>query len=152
MSQLHCSGKTSEVDGLDSAVSGKTSEVDGFSSAVDLRGLSVTLSGMPFSPVTRRLVAPIAVAALGLVAIMGAARPVAFTYAPQSAGRTIALVGGTLIDGFGGVPLRNSVVLVSGERITAVGQVDTLPVPAGAEVISTKGCRCSPVCGTCTCI
>ena len=32
-----------------------------------------------------------------------------------------ALVGGTLIDGHGGPPLRNSVVIVRGERIEAVG-------------------------------
>ena len=38
-----------------------------------------------------------------------------------------ALVGGTLIDGFGGPPIQNSVVLVEGERITAVGQVARSP-------------------------
>ena len=50
-----------------------------------------------------------------------------------------ALVGGRLIDGNGGPPLANSVILVDGERITAVGTTATLPVPAGAEVISTEG-------------
>src|SRR6185436_4540670 len=40
---------------------------------------------------------------------------------PQVKGRTLALVGGTLIDGFGGVPIQNSVILVDNERITAVG-------------------------------
>lgn len=55
-----------------------------------------------------------------------------------------ALVGGTLIDGFGGRPLRNSVILIQGERITAVGTVDTLPVPRGAEVISTEGMSVLP--------
>jgi imidazolonepropionase-like amidohydrolase len=50
-----------------------------------------------------------------------------------------ALVGGRLIDGFGGVPIANSVVLIEGERVKAVGQVGTLAVPAGAEVISTEG-------------
>ena len=56
----------------------------------------------------------------------------------------IALVGGTLIDGNGGPPLRNSVILVRGERIEAVGQVGTLAVPAGAEVISTEGMSVLP--------
>ena len=32
-----------------------------------------------------------------------------------------ALVGGTLIDGYGSTPIRNSVVLIEGERIKAVG-------------------------------
>jgi imidazolonepropionase-like amidohydrolase len=55
-----------------------------------------------------------------------------------------ALVGGTLIDGFGGRPLRNSVILVEGARISAVGTVDTLPVPRGAEVTSTEGMSVLP--------
>ena len=55
-----------------------------------------------------------------------------------------ALVGGTLIDGFGGPPVRNSVVLTEGERIKAVGQVGTLEVPAGADVISTEGMSVLP--------
>src|SRR5262245_21297024 len=55
-----------------------------------------------------------------------------------------ALVGGTLIDGFGGPPLHNSVVLIEGPRITAVGQVGSLAVPPGAEVISTEGMSVLP--------
>ncbi len=55
-----------------------------------------------------------------------------------------ALVGGTLIDGFGGKPIRNSVVLIEGERIKAVGQVGMLVVPADAEVISTEGMSVLP--------
>jgi len=57
---------------------------------------------------------------------------------------TKALVGGTLIDGFGGTPIRNSVIIVEGDRIKAVGQVGTLPVPSGAEVISTEGMSVLP--------
>jgi imidazolonepropionase-like amidohydrolase len=52
---------------------------------------------------------------------------------------TLALVGGTLIDGHGGPPLPNSVILVDGQRITAVGQVGRLAVPAGARAVSTEG-------------
>ena len=55
-----------------------------------------------------------------------------------------ALVGGTLIDGHGGPPLRNSVIIVRGEKIEAVGQVGKLAVPAGAEVISTEGMSVLP--------
>jgi imidazolonepropionase-like amidohydrolase len=55
-----------------------------------------------------------------------------------SAGLT-ALVGGRLIDGFGGPPLANSVILIDGERISAIGQVGTLTVPQDAQVISTEG-------------
>jgi imidazolonepropionase-like amidohydrolase len=58
--------------------------------------------------------------------------------------RVKALVGGTLIDGFGGAPIRNSVILVDGDRIRAVGQVGSLAIPAGAEVISTEGMSVLP--------
>ncbi len=50
-----------------------------------------------------------------------------------------ALVGGRLIDGFGGPPIPNSVILVENERITTVGTTTTVTVPAGARVISTEG-------------
>jgi len=55
-----------------------------------------------------------------------------------------ALVGGVLIDGNGGPPLRNSVILIEGERIQAVGQAGALPVPPGTEVISTAGMSILP--------
>ena len=55
-----------------------------------------------------------------------------------------ALVGGTLIDGYGGRPIRNSVVLIEGERITAVGTIGAVTVPRGAEVISTEGMSVLP--------
>lgn len=49
-----------------------------------------------------------------------------------------------MIDGFGGTPLDHSVVLIDGERVTAVGTVDSLAVPAGATVISTAGMSVLP--------
>ena len=55
-----------------------------------------------------------------------------------------ALVGGTLIDGYGSKPIFNSVVLIEGERIKAVGQVGTLTIPKGAEIISTEGMSVLP--------
>ncbi len=58
---------------------------------------------------------------------------------PAAAAPLKALVGGRLIDGNGGPPLANSVVLIDGDRVTAVGTVGTLAVPAGAEVIPTDG-------------
>jgi imidazolonepropionase-like amidohydrolase len=64
--------------------------------------------------------------------------------AGQSGSPVTALVGGTLIDGYGGPPRRNSVVLIQGERITAIGEVGTLAVPAGAQVISTEGMSVLP--------
>jgi imidazolonepropionase-like amidohydrolase len=59
-------------------------------------------------------------------------------------GRLKALVGGTLIDGHGGPVIPNSVILIEGARIRAVGRVGTLTVPSGAEVISTEGMSVLP--------
>ena len=55
-----------------------------------------------------------------------------------------ALVGGTMIDGFGGPPLRNSVIIIENDRIKEIGQVGTLAIPSGAEVISTEGMSVLP--------
>jgi imidazolonepropionase-like amidohydrolase len=55
-----------------------------------------------------------------------------------------ALVGGTLIDGFGGTPLRNSVILIEGDKIVKIGQVGTLAIPSDAEVVSTEGMSVLP--------
>ncbi len=50
-----------------------------------------------------------------------------------------ALVGGRLIDGFGHRPIANSVILIDGDTIEAVGTVGSLDVPEGYTVISTEG-------------
>ena len=55
-----------------------------------------------------------------------------------------ALVGGTLIDGFGGEPLKNSVIIIEGDKIIKVGQVGTVEIPKDAEVISTEGMSVLP--------
>jgi imidazolonepropionase-like amidohydrolase len=54
------------------------------------------------------------------------------------------LVGGRLIDGYGGPPLDNSVVVIDGERISAVGRVGEVEIPRGAEWISTEGMSVLP--------
>lgn len=76
--------------------------------------------------------------ALVLVAIL------ASTTVAQQPSRRIALVGGTLIDATGQRPIRNSVVLIDGERITRVGTVASTPVPNGYQVISTEGMSVLP--------
>jgi imidazolonepropionase-like amidohydrolase len=61
---------------------------------------------------------------------------------PQS--NVKALVGGRIIDGFGGDPIENGVLLIEGERITAMGSAAEIDVPAGAEIISTEGMSVLP--------
>jgi len=58
--------------------------------------------------------------------------------------QTKALVGGTLIDGYGGKPLLNSVIIIEGERIKTIGTVGNIEIPKGAEVISTEGMSVMP--------
>ena len=77
------------------------------------------------------------------VLVLVAALPPAGAFA-ASQGEVKALVGGKLIDGFGGPPIADSVILIEGERIAAVGTVATLEVPDGAEVISTEGMSVLP--------
>jgi imidazolonepropionase-like amidohydrolase len=55
-----------------------------------------------------------------------------------------ALVGGRLIDGLLGPPIADSVILIDGEMIEAVGTTDTLPVPPDYERISTEGMSVLP--------
>lgn len=55
-----------------------------------------------------------------------------------------ALVGGTLIDGFGGKPLYNSVIIIEGEKIKQVGRIGEITIPAKAEIISTEGMSVLP--------
>ncbi len=56
----------------------------------------------------------------------------------------LALVGGRTLDGFGGPPLENSVILIEDGRITAVGTEDNTEVPASATRISTDGMTVMP--------
>lgn len=55
-----------------------------------------------------------------------------------------ALVGGTLIDGYGGKPIKNSVILIEGKKIKEVGTLGSLAIPANAEIISTEGMTVLP--------
>jgi imidazolonepropionase-like amidohydrolase len=77
------------------------------------------------------------------VSILVLAFPLLLT-AAAAAAPVKALVGGRLIDGFGGPPFDDSVILIEGDRITAVGRVGEVAVPAGAEVISTEGMSVLP--------
>lgn len=55
-----------------------------------------------------------------------------------------AFVGGTLIDGFGGKPIYNSVIIIENERIKTVGTVGSTVIPKNAEIISTEGMSVLP--------
>ena len=56
----------------------------------------------------------------------------------------IAIVGATLVDGRGGLPLTNSVVLVQSGGITAVGPRGSTTVPAKAAIFDATGLTLMP--------
>ena len=58
--------------------------------------------------------------------------------------KVTALVGGRLIDGWGGAPVNNSVILIEGDRITAAGPASAVKVPAGAEIVDCAGMSVLP--------
>ena len=50
-----------------------------------------------------------------------------------------AIVGATLIDGNGGAPLKDAIVVIDGTTIVAVGPRGRVTVPAGAREINASG-------------
>lgn len=68
--------------------------------------------------------------------------PLSPPLAAQQAG--IALVGGTLIDGTGKAPVRNSVILIKGDRIEQVGTLGRVAIPADYERVSAEGMTVLP--------
>ncbi len=54
-------------------------------------------------------------------------------------GQTLVLEGGTVIDGTGGPPISNAVIVVEGSRIRAVGTLGQVSYPPDAQVIDTVG-------------
>src|SRR5215813_305221 len=59
------------------------------------------------------------------------------TYAQQAP--ALVIEGGTLIDGNGGVPVPDSVVVIQGSKITAVSRKGQTSIPAGARIINATG-------------
>jgi imidazolonepropionase-like amidohydrolase len=57
---------------------------------------------------------------------------------PESKGG-LAITGATLIDGNGGPPVKDAVVVIEGDRITTVGTRGTVAIPKRAKVIDATG-------------
>ena len=51
----------------------------------------------------------------------------------------LAIEGGTLIDGLGGAPVADAVVLLEGDRIVAAGARGTVMVPRGTPTLDARG-------------
>lgn len=57
----------------------------------------------------------------------------------QDAEPALVVQGGTLIDGLGGPPLEDSVIVIQGNRIAAVGAEGDVDIPAGAQMVDATG-------------
>jgi imidazolonepropionase-like amidohydrolase len=53
--------------------------------------------------------------------------------------QTIAITGGTVIDGNGGAAKPDSVIVIEGKRIQAIGARGSVKIPAGARTIDASG-------------
>jgi imidazolonepropionase-like amidohydrolase len=58
---------------------------------------------------------------------------------PVGAQQVTALTGAAVIDGNGGPPIANGVVLITGKTITAVGPAGAVTIPAGARRVDVSG-------------
>ena len=67
-----------------------------------------------------------------------------FAVAPAAAAEPIALVGGQIVDGNGGVPINDGVLVMEGEKIVAVGPEADVVIPDDARVIDTNGMTVMP--------
>ncbi|UPK01368.1 amidohydrolase family protein [Bradyrhizobium sp. 170] len=57
----------------------------------------------------------------------------------KDASKPVVLKGATLIDGLGGKPIADSVLVIKDGRISAAGDAKSVKAPSGAEVVDLKG-------------
>jgi len=68
-----------------------------------------------------------------VISIVGVGR------SPQAQAQAVVIEGGTLIDGNGGAPLADSVVVIEGNQITRIGRVGQGRYPRNAQIIDARG-------------
>ena len=83
-----------------------------------------------------RMKAPQVVAILAVALGMFAACP---AVRAQGAARPIVMKGALLIDGTGRPPIENSVVVIEGDKVRAVGKAGSVKIPKGADVRDVAG-------------
>jgi imidazolonepropionase-like amidohydrolase len=66
-------------------------------------------------------------------------------HAQDSSTATVtAFSGGRVIDGWGGTPIENGVVVIRGNKIQAVGPAASVAIPAGARTVDVNGMTVLP--------
>jgi len=71
--------------------------------------------------------------------VCGIALAVSFVSAQAPQQSALVVEGGTLLDGNGGTPLPDSLVVIQGNKIAAVGRKEQVAVPPNARVINATG-------------
>jgi len=75
-----------------------------------------------------------------LASLLAGAAALALNLQADAQGQqALVIQGGTLIDGNGGAPVPNSVIVIQGNRIAAVGRAGQVQIPAGAQVVNAAG-------------
>ncbi|MFN0119478.1 MAG: amidohydrolase family protein [Blastocatellia bacterium] len=64
--------------------------------------------------------------------------------ARPAAAQIMAITGATLIDGRGGAPVPDAVVVIRGDKIAAAGARKTVAIPKGAEIVEARGLTLAP--------
>ncbi len=83
---------------------------------------------------TRRAAVPLlALPAIALLAACGGSA------APQADPADLAIIGALLIDGTGGEPVADSVILIHDGRVLAAGPSNAVEVPDGTEIVDAAG-------------
>lgn len=78
----------------------------------------------------RRIGIAVTLSVIALMLVRPSAQP---QHAP------VALVGATVVDGNGGAPIQDAVVVIDGARIKAVGPRASVTIPAGAQQVDARG-------------
>jgi imidazolonepropionase-like amidohydrolase len=60
------------------------------------------------------------------------------------AAQQLALVGGMWLDGYEAPAVHNATILIDGDRIVAVGPSSEIEIPAGTEILDTRGMTMLP--------
>ncbi len=62
----------------------------------------------------------------------------------ESGSKTIAIIGAKLVDGIGGEPLQDAVVIVKNNVISQVGKAESISIPANSDIVDAKGLTLLP--------
>jgi len=76
---------------------------------------------------------------MGKLAILALAVLVTSACKAPEESHSKAIIGAVLMDGSGGPPLSNSMVVMAGDRIRGAGPASTIPIPAQADKINGGG-------------